>query len=122
MEDTAPPPAPILEPAPVPVVIAPAVPVPPAVVVPPVAAEPEPTATPSPSATPTPKPKPTKAAVTANQPSMVMKAEVQAAVAVATGSPLAVQALTVLILLGSGFVYFRFLGGQKLSRTAGPGK
>jgi hypothetical protein len=34
-------------------------------------------------------------------------------VAVATGSPLAVQAITVLVLLGLGFVYFRFISTKK---------
>jgi hypothetical protein len=42
----------------------------------------------------------------------MMKSEIQAAVAVATGSPLVVQLVTVLILLGVGFFYFRFLAGK----------
>ena len=46
---------------------------------------------------------------------MVVQAQVQAAVAVATGSPLAVQVLTVLVLLAAGFAYFRFLGGKSSS-------
>ncbi len=45
----------------------------------------------------------------------MVKSEVQAAVAVATGSPLAVQAITVLILLGLGFAYFRFIGSKRVT-------
>ena len=45
----------------------------------------------------------------------MVKSEVQAAVAVATGSPLAVQAITVLVLLGLGFAYFRFIGSKKVT-------
>ena len=45
----------------------------------------------------------------------VMRSQVQAAVAVATGSPLAVQAITVLLLLALGFAYFWFLGSKKAS-------
>ena len=37
---------------------------------------------------------------------------VQAAVAAATGSPLGVQVLTVLILLAAGAVYFRAMGSK----------
>ena len=45
----------------------------------------------------------------------MVKSKVQAAVAVATGSPLAVQAITVLVLLGMGFAYFRFIGSKKVA-------
>ncbi|WP_157360877.1 hypothetical protein [Arthrobacter sp. EPSL27] len=38
--------------------------------------------------------------------------QIQSAVAVATGSSVAVQALTVLVLLAAGYAYFRFLGGR----------
>ncbi|WP_354349983.1 hypothetical protein [Pseudarthrobacter sp. PvP090] len=51
-----------------------------------------------------------------------MKSQVQAAVAVATGSPLAVQAITVVFLLGLGYAYFRFLGSKKVSGSPGTGK
>ena len=47
---------------------------------------------------------------------VMVKSEVQAAVAVATGSPLAVQSVALLVLLGLGFAYFRFLGGKKPQR------
>jgi hypothetical protein len=74
----------------------------------------------TPSETPTPTPTPTSAPSTApaiiatpTDPPVMVKSEVQAAVAVATGSPLAVQAITVLVLLGLGFVYFRFISSKK---------
>jgi hypothetical protein len=41
---------------------------------------------------------------------------------VASGSPLIVQALTVLILLGLGVAYFRFLGSKRISGAARTGK
>ncbi|WP_018773503.1 MULTISPECIES: hypothetical protein [unclassified Arthrobacter] len=52
----------------------------------------------------------------------MVKSEVQAAVAVATGSPLAVQAITVLVLLGMGFAYFRFIGSKKVTGVPRTGK
>jgi hypothetical protein len=51
-----------------------------------------------------------------------MKSQVQAAVAVATGSPLAVQAATVVFLLALGYAYFRFLGSKKVDGSLGTGK
>jgi len=49
--------------------------------------------------------------------------EIQAAaVAIATGSPLGVQILTVLILLAAGFGYFRFLGAKSGTASARNGK
>ncbi|WP_260982369.1 hypothetical protein [Arthrobacter sp. U41] len=42
--------------------------------------------------------------------------------ATATGSPLSVQIVTVLILLGLGFAYFRFLGGKSRGLAARAGK
>ena len=48
--------------------------------------------------------------------------EVKAAVAVATGSPLGIQLITVLILLGAGLAYFRFLGGKTMVRPRQGGK
>jgi hypothetical protein len=47
-----------------------------------------------------------------------MKTQVQAAVAVATGSPLGVQLVTVLVLLTAGLLYFRFLAGKAPGYTA----
>jgi hypothetical protein len=47
-----------------------------------------------------------------------MATQVQAAVAVATGSPLVVQLITVFILLGAGVFYFRFLAGKTPSYAA----
>jgi predicted tellurium resistance membrane protein TerC len=52
----------------------------------------------------------------------MVKPEVQAAVAVATGSPLVVQLLVALGLLGIGLAYFRFLGGKSHSVTVKTGK
>jgi hypothetical protein len=52
----------------------------------------------------------------------MVKSEVQAAVAVATGSPLGVQLITVLILLGAGLAYFRFLAGRSPIGSARAGK
>ena len=52
----------------------------------------------------------------------MVKSEVQAAVAVATGSPLGIQLITVLILLGAGLAYFRFLGGKTIASPAKAGK
>ncbi|HSL36941.1 MAG TPA: hypothetical protein VK883_08935 [Arthrobacter sp.] len=51
-----------------------------------------------------------------------MQTQIQAAVAVATGSPLAVQLITVLILLAAGFAYFRFLGGKSASFASRAGE
>jgi hypothetical protein len=51
-----------------------------------------------------------------------MQAQIQAAVAVATGSPLAVQVITVLILLAAGLAYFRFLGGKSASFASKAGE
>ncbi|WP_167467914.1 hypothetical protein [Arthrobacter oryzae] len=53
---------------------------------------------------------------------MTVKPEIQAAVAVATGSPLGVQLITVLILLGAGLAYFRFLGGKSQNSPVKAGK
>ncbi|QYF89872.1 hypothetical protein [Arthrobacter sp. PAMC25284] len=52
----------------------------------------------------------------------MVKAEVQAAVAVATGSPLAVQVFTAMFLIGLGVAYFRFLGSKKPNGTPRTGK
>jgi hypothetical protein len=41
---------------------------------------------------------------------------------VATGSPLGVQLITVLVLLAVGFCYFRFLGSKSGHPAARPGK
>jgi hypothetical protein len=59
---------------------------------------------------------------TPSEPPVMVKSEVQAAVAVATGSPLGIQLITVLILLGAGLAYFRFLGGKTIVRPAKAGK
>ena len=45
---------------------------------------------------------------TPSEPPVMVKSEVQAAVAVATGSPLGVQLVTVLVLLGAGFALLPF--------------
>ncbi|MDZ4091188.1 MAG: hypothetical protein U1D68_08285 [Arthrobacter sp.] len=42
--------------------------------------------------------------------------------ATATGSPLSVQVITVLILLGLGLAYFKFLGGKSRGLSARAGK
>jgi hypothetical protein len=55
-------------------------------------------------------------------PPIVAQAQIQAAVAVATGSPLVVQLITVVILLGAGFAYFRFLDGRSHRVAAKAGK
>jgi hypothetical protein len=52
----------------------------------------------------------------------VVQAQIQAAVAVATGSPLVVQVATVLVLLGAGLAYFRFLGGRSYRLASKAGK
>ncbi|WP_427130779.1 hypothetical protein [Pseudarthrobacter sp. S9] len=52
----------------------------------------------------------------------MVKTQIQAAVAVATGSPLAVQVLVVLGLLAAGFAYFRFLDGKTHRTSAKAGK
>ncbi|WP_326965492.1 hypothetical protein [Arthrobacter sp. CG_A4] len=51
-------------------------------------------------------------------PPTIVTAEIHAAVASVTGSPLSVQVITVMILLGLGFVYFRFLGGKSRGLAA----
>jgi len=59
---------------------------------------------------------------TPSEPPVMVKSEVQAAVAVATGSPLVVQLLVVMGLLGVGLAYFRFLGGKSHSVSVKAGK
>ena len=59
---------------------------------------------------------------TPSEPPVMVKSEVKAAVAVATGSPLGIQLITVLILLGAGLAYFRFLGGKTRVRPRQGGK
>ncbi|WP_432244740.1 hypothetical protein ACRB8A_11505 [Arthrobacter sp. G.S.26] len=123
-------------PAPVPVPIEPVVPAPapevvfepevpieepaPAVVVPVVE---EPAPEPTPPAVPEPA-VPVKAAAVASaeQPTAVIEAKVQAVVAAATGSPVGVQAAVVVFLLGLGYAYFRFLGSKRVMGTPKPGK
>ena len=111
--------APAAEPV-LPPVVAPVI-VPPAEVSP---VQPEATATPSPAFTPTPKPVKSGAAATVDAPvsELIMKSQVQAAVAVATGSPLAVQMITILILLAAGFAYFRFVGSKSRHPAGRAGK
>lgn len=101
-----------------PPVMAPAV-VPPVEVVP---VETQAAAEPSPSATPTSTKPAATAPTEAPASELVMNSQVQAAVAVATGSPLAVQVITVLFLLGLGYAYFRFIGAKKVSGAPGAGK
>lgn len=55
-------------------------------------------------------PSPTASAGPAQQQSQA--SPVQAVVSVATGSPLGVQLLTVAVLIGAGFAYFRVLGSK----------
>jgi hypothetical protein len=75
---------------------------------------PEAPETPSQSPTPETADSTAPAAIVAPaEPPVIMKSEVQAVVAAATGSPLVVQLITVLILLGVGFAYFRFLGSKR---------
>ena len=81
----------------------------------------EATATSSPSPTPVKSTVPATIATPAKAP-LIGKAEVQAAVAVATGSPLVVQVLTVAFLMGLGVAYFRFLGSRKFNGTPRTGK
>ncbi|MET3165334.1 UNVERIFIED_ORG: uncharacterized protein HemX [Arthrobacter sp. UYEF10] len=82
---------------------------------------PEPTVTSSPeteSAAAVP-PSPTASNTPAQEQSEA--SPVQAVVSVATGSPLGVQLLTVALLVGAGFAYFRVLGSKgmrTLSRSA----
>jgi hypothetical protein len=101
----------------VPPVVTPTIkPAPPRVVAPAAPAGIEETAAVVPTAEPTPSlqpaPAPAAVAAAAALPPAVMKSEIQAAVAVATGSPLVVQMITVFLLLGAGFFYFRFLAGK----------
>ncbi|MET3919897.1 hypothetical protein ABIB26_000817 [Arthrobacter sp. UYEF20] len=82
-----------------------------------------PTEEPAPAPAPVPELAKAHAAIAAvAQPPAVMKSEIQAAVAVATGSPLVVQLITVLILLGAGLLYFRFLAGKSPSIATKPSK
>lgn len=64
--------------------------------------------------TPAPEATPPSAAVAVApvEPPAMGQTQIQSAVAVATGSSVAVQALTVLVLLAAGYAYFRFLGGR----------
>lgn len=78
------------------------------------AAEPAPTPEPVPTLEPAKAP----AVMAAVAPPAMMKSEIQAAVAVATGSPLVVQLITVMILLAAGLLYFRFLAGKSPSIAA----
>ncbi|MET3809188.1 hypothetical protein [Arthrobacter sp. UYEF3] len=102
-------------------VIPPAVPAQPA-------AQPAETSSPSPEPTPsesaaakappqTPAPEPTLAGPVAHAAPVI-----QAAVTAATGSPFGVQLVTVLILLGAGFAYFRALGAKGTRSAAKAGK
>ncbi|WP_120520414.1 hypothetical protein [Arthrobacter celericrescens] len=64
------------------------------------------------STTPAPKPAvPAKTAAPVPIPEPVAKT-LDSVVSVATGSPLHVQIITVLALLGAGFAYFRFMGSK----------
>ena len=65
----------------------------------------------SPTATPSITSEPSTAAVPMALPVPVAKT-IDAVVATATGSPLYVQFLTVLVLIGAGIAYFRFLGSK----------
>lgn len=130
--DTPPPAAPIQAPVPGPVeyvpapaVVAPAVEAPMSEAVAESAADTESgtEATPTQSSTPTVRPEPAQAADnTAGKSAPVVQSDVRAAMAVATGSPMAVQAATVLFLLALGFAYFRFLGTRKIGRSPNAGK
>lgn len=89
------------------------------------------TAAPTPEPiTPSATPPPAAAAATAT-PAVVptstpgphaASTELHAVSAMAEGSPLAVQLLTVLALLGAGLVYFRTLGSKRFRRPAGARK
>ncbi|MET3204612.1 UNVERIFIED_ORG: hypothetical protein ABIB21_001401 [Arthrobacter sp. UYEF13] len=65
----------------------------------------------SPSATPSITSEAPAPAVPMALPVPVVKT-IDAVVATATGSPLYVQFLTVLVLIGAGIAYFRFLGSR----------
>jgi hypothetical protein len=76
----------------------------------PSAASDTPTPTPAPSTTPSTT-APAAVSVPTTAP-VQAGTKIQAAVVAATGSPFAIQLLTVLALLGAGFVYFRALGSK----------
>jgi hypothetical protein len=77
----------------------------------------------SPSAAPEPAQSTAPAVIaTPSDPPVAGTPEIQATVAVATGSPPAVQLSTVLGLLATGFAYFRFLSGKRPRVSAKAGK
>ncbi len=84
--------------------------------------EPAPVTEPAaPSLTPTAAPATSTAAAAALLPPPMAKA-IDSVVATASGSPLYVQVLTVALLLGAGFLYFRVLGSKGRRSPIRPGK